>query len=192
MKSTGKRLARTGVALGFAALALTGCIGRTSRSEFQGVIESRGGGATSDLTVDAFAQLRAELGVDDPELLRLAISPNDRRVTMDVRDPARPDFADTYRWTNGEIEEPDPLQVGADGVAEGSTFHISEVPALVQLEDLVDETFEALAIPGAYVVSITVNGMVSPLEISVEVDSERMRGSATFDADGNLVEAVRS
>jgi hypothetical protein len=174
-----------------AATTLAGCVGAIDRSDFDDEIKRRGGGLTSDLTVDAFAALGERTGATDPELLHLTISLPSRVVSFEARDPQRRDQVDGYTFRGGDLSDGDPVQVTGSEPLEARTFRASELPALTDLESLADEALAALGFADSYVSSVGVWGTTNPPEITLSVESPRSRGSVRFTGDGTLIEAVR-
>ena len=171
------------------ALAVTGCVGAIDRRDFEAEIERRGGGVTSDLVAAPLDRLGDELGVEDPELLSLSISPLSRTVVIEVRDPARRRNVDRYVSRGGGLDDPEPVQVSASDDLDARTFRPSDLPALGDLEDVADQAIDALRFEDAHVDSINVGLRNGDPILTVHVSSPRSVGTAVFDADGTLLGA---
>ena len=173
------------------ALGLTGCIGATDRSDFEAEIERRGGGVTSELAAEPLERLRDELGVDDPELLELSITPLTRTVVLQVRDPARRRNVDRYVFRGGALEDPEPVRISAADDLDARTFRPSQLPALGDLEGVADQAIAALRFEDAYVDSIGVGLRNAAPVLTVHVSSPRSVGTAVFDRAGTLLGAAQ-
>jgi hypothetical protein len=171
-------------------LGASACVGATDRRDFEAEIERRGGGVTSALAAEPLDRLRTELGVDDPELLALAITPLTRTVVMEVRDPARRRNVDRYVSRGGGLDDPAPVRVSASDDLDARTFRPSDLPALGDLEGVADQAIEALQFADAYVDSITVGRRDGAPVLVVNVSSPRATGTAVFAADGVLLGAA--
>jgi hypothetical protein len=174
------------------ALAFTGCIGATDRSDFEAEIERRGGGVTTDLAAEPLDRLRDELGVDDPELLSLSIAPLTRTVVLQVRDPAQRRNVDRYvSRGGGAFDDPEPVQISASDDLDARTFRPSQLPALGDLEELADQAITALRFEDAYVDAIDVGLRNGAPVFTVHVESPRSVGTAVFDGAGTLLGAAQ-
>ena len=173
------------------ALAASGCIGATDRRDFEAEIERRGGGVTSELVADPLDRLRAEIGVNDPELLSLTVSPLTRTVVMEVRDPTRRRNVDRYVSRGGRLDDPEPVRISASDDLDARTFRPSDLPALDDLEGVADRAIEALEFGDAHVDSINVGVRNGAPVLSVHVSSPRSVGTAVFDGDGALLGAAQ-
>lgn len=174
-----------------ALLGLPACIGATDRSDFEAEIERRGGGVTSELAAEPLGLLREELGVDDPELLALSISPLTRTVVLQVRDPALRRHVDRYVARGGSLDDPEPVQISASDDLDARTFRPSQLPALGDLEGLADQAIAALQFEDAYVDSIEVGLRNGAPVLTVHVSSPRSVGTAVFDGAGTLLGAAQ-
>jgi hypothetical protein len=174
-----------------ASLGVTGCVGATDRADFEAEIERRGGGVTSELVAQPLDRLREAIGVDDPELLLLSMTPLTRTVVLEVRDPAQRRNVDRYVSRGGGLDDPEPVQVSASDDLDARTFRPSELPALGDLEGLADQAIAALEFEDAYVDSMSVGLRNGEPVLSVHVTSPRSVGSAVFDGTGNLLGAAQ-
>jgi hypothetical protein len=174
------------------AVLLSGCVGVTDRDDFAAEVQRRGGGVTSDLVSGPMDQLRDRLGDNDPELLALSITPASRYVALQVRDPDERGNVDDYVSRNGHLGDPAPVRVSATDDLDGRTFRVSQLPALDHLEDVADDSIAALGFDDAYVTSIDVSVTDGTPGLRVSVGSPRATGTATFNADGQLLSAVRA
>jgi hypothetical protein len=173
------------------ALGLAACIGATDRSDFEAEIERRGGGVTSELAAEPLERVRDELGVDDPELLALSITPLTRTVVLQVRDPARRRNVDRYVFRGDALDDPEPVQISAADDLDARTFRPSQLPALGDLEGLADQAIGALRFEDAYVDSIDVGLRNGAPVMTVHVSSPRSVGTAVFDGAGTLLGAAQ-
>lgn len=175
------------------ALVVSGCVGVTDRSDFDAVVDERGGGLSTDLVTDALDAVGARVGTDDLELTALSVTPGSRVVVMTVRDPVRRGDLDRYVYrARGGLDEPEPLQVSVDDDLDAMGFLVSEVPALGLTEAMADAAFAALGFDGPHVESIVASVVGEEVWIQMSIESARARGSARFDAAGELIEAARS
>lgn len=184
------------VALALTVPLLAGCVGSISRERFDEIVQERGGGVTTELLDGAIAALTDELGAE-PDLRHLTINPASRNVMLEVRDSLVRENVDNYLYRDGNLGDPDPVRVSSTELLEGTTFRRSEVPALADLEALADAALAAFGFEGGYVATINVDGRPEPIAVPgpivmVNVSSPRADGVARFDANGTLVEAVRS
>lgn len=184
-----RRGALTAVAV-VVVLGATGCIGATDRSDFDAEIQRRGGGVTSELVTEPLARLRDAVGVDDPELLALSISPADRTVVFEVRDPRLRRNVDRYTSRGGGLGAPDPVRISATDDLDTRSFRASELPALDELETVADAAIAALQFEDGYVNSIDVGLSDGAPVLTVHVSSPRSQGVAVFDRSGTLLGAT--
>lgn len=172
---------------------LAGCIGSIDRAEFEDVVRSRGGGVTAEQTLDGLDALRAAVDTDDVEALHLSITPANRFIVAEVRDPRQREHVDRHVVRGGSVDDPEPVRTSVDDLLEAETFRISQLTLLAELDDVAAEAIAALGFADdGYVTSIYVSGSNRPLEVRFSVESPRAAGTVSFTADGELIEAVRS
>ncbi|MGI9645562.1 MAG: hypothetical protein ACR2O6_09670 [Ilumatobacteraceae bacterium] len=177
------------VAIGLALVALTGCIGATTRDDFDEEVRARGGGLTSTFVDDSLAAIAAEYDVADwrtLSALSLVIQPGDRLVTATVRDPARLDFVDTKVVVDAEVRSTTPLQDAGDLPLDAITFPLGSV-AIVPVEPLATAALDAFGEEGGFVQSMAASLTAGEVTIRVDLESARRTATATFDAEGTLV-----
>lgn len=177
-------------AIGLAVVALTGCIGTTSRDDFNEEVRARGGGLTSAFVEESLAAVAGEYDVADwrtLSALSLVIQPGGRLATATVRDPGRLDFVDTIVVRDAEVRTTTPLQDAGDLPLEAVSFPLGSV-AIVPVEPLAASALEAFGEEDGYVESMTVSRIVDDVTIRVDLESARRTATATFDAGGTLVE----
>lgn len=179
---------RTAVAL--AALGvLAGCVGVTSRSEFDEEVRARGGGLSAEFVADSLAVVAHAADsptVADTELLRLSIDPGSRSVSAQVRNAAQPDFVDSVNVSDGELVSTAPLQDTDELPLDELTFRSGEV-ALDEIESMTDQALAEFGQPDGYVDRVSVGLVAGELVIELDLSSARRTGTATFDADGTLI-----
>jgi hypothetical protein len=185
-----RRVALAGV-LALAASA-TGCIGVIDRDEFDAMVDSRGGGLSNDLVIDALTRVAARVEAADLELTELTVSPGARVVVMTVRDPVRRDQLDRYVVSGSAIRDVTPVRVGANDDVDAEAFRVSQVPVLVDLEAAGDRALAELDFEGGHVESASVRVVQGAVQVSLSVSSPRAQGFATFEADGSLRAAQRT
>lgn len=175
------------------ASLVSGCVGVTDREDFDAIVDARGGGLSSDLVTDAVAAVGARVGTHDPELTAITITPGSRVVVMSVRGPVRRDELDRYVYrARGGLGDPDPQQLGADDDLDAMSFRVSEVAAFERTEEMADAAFAALGFEGPHVESIVASVVAGEVRVQMSIESDRARGWARFDSEGELVEAARS
>jgi hypothetical protein len=178
------------------ALAVTGCIGTTDREDFDQIIQERGGGFTSALPLDALQAVAAEVGADDFDIRSMVITAPSETVVLDVRDPAAPGNLDQYVVRQGDVDSVEPIRLSVDDDLEAETFPASEV-AFDRLEEMVDQALAEFGRDDAYVSTLSV-GQESDSEgvdlvvLRMSLESSRATGSASFTAEGQLVEVVQT
>jgi len=183
---------RVGAVVVAVAVAVGGCVGATSRDEFDAEVIERGGGLVPALPLDAIATLEAELGTDDAAFEQITITPQARVVSMTVQDPSRPSNLDDYVVREGDLSDPRPVQLSGGESLESALFSADDVPALGRLDELGATAARELGIDDGVVTSVVVSRAGGDLRLLMSVESDRARGSAVFTPDGELVEAARS
>ena len=174
-----------------AAIA-SGCIGVVDRDEFDALVDSRGGGLSNDLVVDALARVSARVDTTDLELTELTVSPGSRTVVMTVRDPVRRDQLDRYVVSGSAIREVAPVRVSADDDLDARAFRVSSAPVLFDLEAAGDRALDELGFEGGHVESASVRVGQGEAQLSLSISSPRAQGFAIFGGDGALREARRT
>lgn len=177
------------------AVLATGCVGVTDREDFDALVDSRGGGLSSDLVLSALDAAATEVGVApaELELTSITINPGSRNVVMTVRDPVQRGNLDRYLFsTRDGLGDPEPVQVRASDDLDAAAFRVGDVPALGRTEEMADAAFAALGFEEPHVESITGSAVGGAVVVHMSVESARASGSARFGADGALIEAVRS
>lgn len=176
-----------------AVLVLTGCVGTVSRDEFEAEVRSRGGGFDEDLVIEAVDHVARDVGTPDFEITGLTASMPAGVVTMDVRDPKRPDRLDDYTFRGGDLVSVEPVQLSASDDLDAEAFPISDF-ALDQLDEMVDASIEAFDAEDGYAQTVTFHAQPSAedparLEPLVRVHLESSRASAmtTLAPDGRLL-----
>lgn len=168
-----------------------GCIGTISREDFNGTIQERGGGFTSELPLEAVAAVADELRADDVELRRMTVTPESEIVTLEVRDPSVPENLDRYQVSAGTIDSVEPIRLTADDNLDREVFAASG-PALDRIEPMVDTALAEFGQAGGYVSSMTVDrGGGGEVVFQLALESPRTGGSAQFTADGELIGVSR-
>lgn len=189
----GRRSTALAGALVAVAVLAGGCVGVTDRDEFDAMIDARGGGATSDLGLEAIAAVAERIGAEDLEMTQLTINPGGRIVVIEARDPGERQNLDRWIYrSRGGLDDPEPVQVSAADDLDARTFRASQLPALARVEELSDATFAALELDAASVESIVGTVVQGSPILLLSVESPRARGAARFTGDGTLLEAARS
>lgn len=172
-------------------VAAAGCIGTTDRDDFNRIIQDRGGGFTSDLPLDAVDAIAAEVGEDDFELRTISVTPSSETVVLEVRDPAVPENLDRYVVRRGDVDTVEPIRLSASDDLDQQTFPVSSL-ALDRVEQMADAALADFDRDG-YVTSLSAS-QVSEGEITfrLALESARSTASATFTAEGELIEVTRS
>jgi hypothetical protein len=174
-----------------AAVAAGGCIGTTDREAFNRVIQDRGGGFTSDLPLEAVDAVAAEVGEDDFELRTMSVTPSSETVVMEVRDPAAPENLDQYVVRRGDVDSVEPVRLGASDDLDQQTFPVSSL-ALDRIERMADAALAEFDAEG-YVTSLSASQVAEgEITFHVALESPRSRASATFTAEGELIEVTRT
>lgn len=171
-----------------AVVALTGCIGATPRDEFDAEVRARGGGLSNSFVTDGLDALAAHAGAaawQDLDVLFLTVTPGSRSLTASARNPARDDFVDTIVVRDGEVVSSTPVQDADELPLDEIVVPLGAV-ALDRVEDIVDRALEAFDDPTGFVERLTVSRAQGDVRIVVELESDRVTATATFDADGNL------
>lgn len=176
------------------ALLAAGCVGVIDREDFDDIVESRGGGVSNDLVLDAVAKVSERVGTGDLELTMLTITPGSRIVGLTVRDPVRRQNLDRYTYSGRDgIRDVAPVRVSEHDDLDAQSFAVSAVPALDDIETLADAALEALELTGeGHVVTISVMVVAGTLRVTVNVESDRSGGYVVFDAAGEVQEANRT
>lgn len=181
------------MALAAVVLAGSACVGVIERDEFDALVDSRGGGVSSDLGLAAIDAVAARTGADDLEMTQLSINPGGRTVVLTARDPDARQNLDRWIYrARGGLADPEPVQVSVADDLDAQTFRASQLPALERIEELSDAAVAALELDEASVESIVATVVQGSPVLLVSVDSPRARGTARFTGDGTLVEAARS
>lgn len=171
-------------------MVVGGCVGTTDRDEFNEIIQERGGGVTSELAQEAVDAIADELGVDDFALRVMTVSPPNELVVVEVRDPAVPANVDSYTVRRGDVESVEPVRLSAAVDLDAETVLVSSI-AFDRFGEMADAAVAGFD-PDGYVTSISVSGSGETATISMNLESPRASGHATFTAAGDLVEVTRT
>lgn len=177
------------------AVLAAGCVGVTDREDFDALVDSRGGGLSSDLVLAALDAAATEVGVPtaELELTSITINPGSRNVVMTVRDPVQRGNLDRYLYLARDgLGAPEPVQVSASDDLDAAAFLVGDVPALGRTEEMADAAFASLGFEEPHVESITGSAVLGEVVFHMSIESARASGSARFGADGGLIEAARS
>lgn len=169
----------------------SGCIGAVGDDELTAEVRARGGGLSQVYVDDVLDALAETVGTDRLVVRTLSFDRGRQTASAVVRDPDRPANLDSYTVDQGRVGDPSPVQVSADTALETTTFAVDDVAALDDVEALADTALAELAIDDGYVDGLSVNRSGEVVQLTVEVEGPRASGTASFDATGALVEAVR-
>lgn len=189
----GSRLA-TSVWLAAAGLATAGCVGAVDRSDFEAEIEARGGGFDQSLVIDALDRVAEEVGSDDFDIASLTVSPLGATMSVRVRDPRAPQQLDDYAFRGDELTDVRPVRVSAGDDLDATTVPIGDF-AVDRLNAMVDDALDAYDTSGGFATTVRlapdlaggVGGRPTGV-VSVDLESPRSAATATFTADGDLLE----
>lgn len=178
------------VCVALAVLATSGCVGDTTRSEFDAIIAERSKGIPASLPGRAFDALEERLGVSSISLRSVDID-DQRAVLLVVRVPDTDDELDSYTYADGKLGDPNPMPTSIEDTLETDTFQPEQVPALDDVSILVERALEELDIADAAFEDFAVRrNPATGVELLVEAASERRSGQVRFDADGDVVEVT--
>ncbi|MFD6514052.1 hypothetical protein [Rhodococcus sp. NPDC060176] len=169
-------------ALALTASSLSGCIGAVDRMDFDDQMRERGGGMTSDLVRNGFDSLAERYGVDAVAVTSVDISPIET-LGVTVRDPGKPSQLDRFSFDGVILGEPSPVQVSVTENLDARSFTLDQVPALANVEKLVDDALASSGIDEGEVTGISV-GRTEAIHASVMVESSRSQVLVVFDPDG--------
>ncbi|ANQ73124.1 hypothetical protein G9U53_01770 [Rhodococcus sp. D-46] len=170
------------VAIALAATSLSGCIGAVDRMDFDNQMRERGGGMTSELVRGGFDSLAHRYGVDAVSVTSIDISPIET-LGVTVRDPGKPTQLDRFSFDGVILGEPSPVQVSVTDDLDARSFTLDQVPALTNLEKLVDDALENSGVDDGEVTGISVS-RTEAIRASVMVESPRSRALVVFEPDG--------
>ncbi|MDV8003947.1 hypothetical protein [Rhodococcus sp. IEGM 1318] len=169
-------------ALVLTASSLSGCIGAVDRMDFEDQMRERGGGMTSDLVRNGFDSLAERYGVDAVSVTSVDISPIET-VGVTVRDPGKPSQLDRFSFDGVILGEPSPVQVSVTEDLDARSFTLDQVPALANVEKLVDDALASSGVDEGEVTGISVS-RTEAIHASVMVESSRSQVLVVFDPDG--------
>lgn len=169
-------------ALVLTASSLSGCIGAVDRMDFEDQMRERGGGMTSDLVRNGFDSLAERYGVDAVSVTSVDISPIET-LGVTIRDPGKPSQLDRFSFDGVILGEPSPVQVSVTEDLDARSFTLDQVPALANVEKLVDDALASSGIDEGEVTGISVS-RTEAIHVSVMVESSRSQVLVVFDPDG--------
>jgi hypothetical protein len=167
----------------------TGCIGTTDREDFDRTMAERGGGFTSELSLDAVDTVATELGTRDFEVRSLALYPPVETVVLEVRDPTAPGNLDRYEVRSGGIDSVEPVRLAAADDLDRQTFPVSSL-ALDRIESMVDGALAAFDREGAHVSGVSAGRDGDRVVFLLRLESPRAVGTARFTAEGEPIDAT--
>ncbi|BAH32921.1 hypothetical protein [Rhodococcus erythropolis] len=170
------------VAIALTATSLSGCIGAVDRMDFDNQMRERGGGMTSELVRGGFDSLAHRYGVDAISVTSIDISPIET-LGVTVRDPEKPSQLDRFSFDGVILGEPIPVQVSVTDDLDARSFTLDQVPALANVEKLVDDALASSGVDDGEVSGISVSRTES-IHASVMVESPRSRVLVVFEPDG--------
>ncbi|EQM29924.1 hypothetical protein [Rhodococcus erythropolis] len=170
------------VAIALTATGLSGCIGAVDRMDFDNQMRERGGGMTSELVRGGFDSLAHRYGVDAISVTSIDISPIET-LGVTVRDPGKPSQLDRFSFDGVILGEPIPVQVSVTDDLDARSFTLDQVPALANIEKLVDDALGSSGVDDGEVSGISVSRTES-IHASVMVESPRSRVLVVFEPDG--------
>ncbi|NHP13403.1 hypothetical protein DBV08_02275 [Rhodococcus sp. KBW08] len=170
------------VAIALTAASLSGCIGAVDRMDFDNQMRERGGGLTSELVRDGFDSLAHSYGVGAVSVTSVDISPIET-LGVTVRDPGKPSQLDRFSFDGVILGEPSPVQVSVTDDLDARSFTLDQVPALSNVEKLVDDALASSGVDDGEVTGISVS-RTEAIHASVMVESPRSRVLVVFEPDG--------
>lgn len=168
-------------------LACAGCVGDTSRGEFEAVIAERSKGVPASLPGRAVDAVEERLGVASLRLRSLDIDDR-RKVLLVVQVPGTTDELDSYTYADGSLSSATPMPTSIEDTLETDTFVADQVPALQDVDGLVARALDELAFDEARFRQLSVRRGADGVELVVEAASARRAGQVEFDQDGTVVE----
>lgn len=164
------------------AATLSGCVGAVDRADFEQEMRERGGGMTTSLIDDGFRQLTGHYQVNSLAVTSIDISP-DTTMGVTVRAPHKPDQLDRFTFDGARLGDPSPVMVSVIDDLDARSFTLDEVPALRNVEMLVDDALERSKLEDGEVTGISVSRTES-IHAAVMVESPRSRVLVVFDPSG--------
>lgn len=114
----------------------------------------------------------------------------DRRVQMQVQDPANPENVDQYDY-RGRVSSPIPVKLAGHGDLDANLFDLDEV-AFDRIPALVEEAVAKMPMEGGAVGHVLVRRglpFTKDVRITVYVEGTRKSGMLKADAKGHVLEA---
>lgn len=170
------------VGAGLTAATLSGCIGAVDRADFEQEMRERGGGMTTALVDDGFRQLAEHYQVNSLAVTSIDISP-DTTMGVTVRDSDNLDQLDRFNFDGARLGDPSPVMVSVTDDLDAQSFTLDEIPALRNVEMLVDDALANSALEDGEVTGISVSRTES-VHAAVLVESPRSRVLVVFDPSG--------
>ena len=137
---------------------------------------------TSELVRGGFDSLAHRYGVDAISVTSIDISPIET-LGVTVRDPEKPSQLDRFSFDGVILGEPIPVQVSVTDDLDARSFTLDQVPALANVEKLVDDALASSGVDDGEVSGISVSRTES-IHASVMVESPRSRVLVIFEPDG--------
>lgn len=180
------------LATALALVTATSACGAMPLSEFEAEMQSRGGGLTTELVRDAMGAFSKHFGTNRLSLTDLVLKSEDASVTVHLRVPRHPDQVDELTFTEDDLSDPSPVKLSATDDLDRMSFTVQDVPALEDVEKIVDTAMAETKYEDGYVVGIEVTRTSSAPEINVLVSSPRTDALVTFKADRRFTKVTRA
>lgn len=172
-----------------AAMVLSGCLGASSRADFERMVQERGGGVSAATLDVMLADIRARTGSDDPSIRFGRINFGVNTAVFEVRSPARPNELDAYTYRNEQFVSVEPVRLTRDDDLDVETIPLSSLR--LDVEALSDRALAEFDSTGGYVTGLSIIVFIPPGGIRVDVESPRSSGTAIFGPDGTFLEFDR-
>lgn len=167
-----------------AALVLTGCIGATSRTDFDTEVRERGGGLSADLLIEAAERVESRQG-DTGRLLIRNATLSHLSGSLQVSSEDFPREVDSWSWSEGSVRGPTPAG-NADDSELDEHFTVDVLDAEV-IEGAIDAAVVASGLRGAWAESVSFTGRAgNTYEARFSVTNRRETQSWSFGPDGAL------
>ncbi|HMG45575.1 MAG TPA: hypothetical protein VK611_29855 [Acidimicrobiales bacterium] len=185
------------VILAGAATVLVACVGSVTRDDLQEEVESRGGGLSQEVLLDAVAAVADDQGEATPRLRSVSVVAS--HVALEVMVPGTTEDLDAYDFgTSGMfggrgLDGPEPVARSSTEESLESTVFTAEAAGLRRFDAMVDAALEEADLARGHASGATIARPAAGTDpqTTITVSDRRRTVSVTFGPDAVVVGVQR-
>ena len=175
-----------------AATGLMACVGSVQPGDLEEEAQSRGGGLSREVVLDAVAAVADEQGEATPQLRSVSVVPS--HVALEVRVPGTTEDLDAYDYgTSGlyggrGLDGPEPVARSSTEESLESSVFTAEDAGVRRFDTMVDTALDEADLPGGYASGATISrpAATGDPQTVVTVTNRRRTVSVTMSPDAEV------